>query len=104
MSHECEHDFTEYYDCGQCGTYYCEWSESHCRKCHRFIVRCGCGFETGDDGWPRHRRMKWHRIQEAKARAAGVAARDRARMAEQAPDRDTPETEADRPGPQDVTP
>lgn len=54
----CQHDWSDYYDSGNCATPYCEWHETRCRKCGIYSRTCGCGFEAGLSGEPRKREMK----------------------------------------------
>lgn len=72
---ECKHEnlYPDYNAGGACANEYCEWWEDHCRDCGRFVVRCKCGFESGESGWPRSRWMKVYRRQEAKARERSAA-------------------------------
>lgn len=44
-----EADMTDHYAGGACGTPYCSWHETHCRRCGWFTTRCGCGSENGQD-------------------------------------------------------
>ncbi len=62
---KCRHKniYPDYIDGGKCGTPHCEWEESHCSDCGRFIVKCGCGCWNGEDGWPLKRHLKLERIE-----------------------------------------
>lgn len=55
---ECKHEWTDYYEDGQCGTPYCKWTELHCRKCGVFVTTCGCHFMDQRDGWSQKRRTR----------------------------------------------
>ena len=48
----CEHEWNNYFDVGRCSTPYCSWSETHCKKCGVFEIKCGCGFMYGLSGEP----------------------------------------------------
>jgi len=48
----CEHEWTDYFDGGVCATPYCSWSETHCKICGIYKMKCGCGFMNGLSGEP----------------------------------------------------
>jgi hypothetical protein len=56
--YKCGHEWSDYFHSGQCGTPYCSWRESHCRKCGVYEVRCGCGYERSLSGEPRHKTLR----------------------------------------------
>lgn len=54
----CQHQWSDYYDSGNCATPYCQWREQRCRLCGIYSRSCDCGFEAGLSGEPRKREMK----------------------------------------------
>lgn len=63
---ECDHEFTDYHDSGECeGTPYCTWEEKRCKKCKKYFRDCGCHFHYEESGEPlkRIRKRQWKRRQ-----------------------------------------
>lgn len=57
----CRHEWSDYFDSGNCATPYCEWTEQRCLKCGIYSRSCRCGFEAGLSGEPRKREMNRER-------------------------------------------